>query len=203
MNLGKFFTRVSLSVITALATHIPLQASELGPEVVLKAVYTGLKQVDSTHSNPRVRWNVPNGISSPCGRVSGSLYCPRSNTIYITKQHIQMAYQYGDAALAYILTHEYAHAAQTVGGFRPKTITQIELQADCLAGFYMGVMPNVEFDSNDIEQIATLAYQIGDYEFNNRQHHGTPEERSQAVILGFRQAVQAAKQSEIAVCRVR
>ncbi len=199
MNLGKFFTRLSIATVTAFAAHIPLQASELGAEVVLKSVYVGLRQVDSTRSNPRVRWNVSNGTSSACGRVSGSLYCPRSNTIYITKQHIQMAYQYGDAALAYILTHEYAHAAQTVGGFRPKTIAQIELQADCMAGYYMGAMPNVTFDRNDIEQIASLAYQIGDYEFNNRQHHGTPEERSQAVLLGF----QASQQNGISTCQAR
>ncbi len=199
MNLGKFFTRVGIAVITVLGTHIPLQASELGPEIVLKSVYAGLRQVDTTRSNPRVRWNVANGTSSPCGRVSGSLYCPRSNTIYITKQHLQMAYQYGDAALAYILTHEYAHAAQTVGGFRPSTITKIELQADCLAGFYMGAMPNVTFDRNDIEQIASLAYQIGDYEFNNRQHHGTPEQRSQAVLLGF----QASQQNGIVACQMQ
>jgi uncharacterized protein len=199
MNLGKFFTRVGIAVITVLGTHIPLQATELGPEIVLKSVYAGLRQVDSTRSNPRVRWNVPNGTSSPCGRISGSLYCPRNNTIYITKQHLQMAYQYGDAALAYILTHEYAHAAQTVGGFRPSTITNIELQADCLAGFYMGAMPNVTFDRNDIEQIASLAYQIGDYEFNNRQHHGTPEQRSQAVLLGF----QASQQNGITACQMR
>jgi uncharacterized protein len=198
MNLGKFLTRVSIAFVTTLATSIPLRASELGPEVVLKAVYTGLRQVDTTRSSPKVRWNVTNGASSPCGRVAGTLYCTRNNTIYITQQHIKMAYQYGDAALAYILAHEYAHAAQTVGGFRPD-ITAIELQADCLAGFYMGAMPNVTFDRQDIEQIAEIAYRVGDYEFNNRQHHGTPEQRSKAVLLGF----QASQQNGIAACRVQ
>ncbi len=198
MNLGKFFTHIGIAAITTIATYIPLQATELGPEVVLKAVYIGLRQVDSTRSNPRVRWDISNGTSSPCGRISGSLYCTRNNTIYITKQHIRMAYQHGDAALAYILAHEYAHAAQTVGGFRPNTITKIELQADCLAGFYMGAMPNVTFDRQDIEEIATLAYQVGDYEFNNRQHHGTPKERARAVILGF----QASQQNGIVACKI-
>jgi uncharacterized protein len=181
MNLGKFLTRVSLAFVTTIATHV------------------GLRQVDTTRSNPKVRWNVPNGISSPCGRIGGSLYCTRNNTIYITQQHIQMAYKYGDAALAYILAHEYAHAAQTIGGFRPSNITAIELQADCLAGFYMGAMPNVTFDRQDIEQIAEIAYQVGDYEFNNRQHHGTPEQRAKAVLLGF----QASQKNGIAACRVR
>ncbi len=199
MNLGKFFTHVSIAVVATLGTSIPLQASELGPEVVLKAVYTGLRQVDRTRSNPRVRWNVPNGASSPCGRIAGTLYCTRNNTIYITQQHIQMAYQHGDAALAYILAHEYAHAAQTIGRFRPQNITQIELQADCLAGFYMGVMPNVTFDRKDIEEIAAIAYQVGDYEFNNRQHHGTPKQRAQAVLSGF----QASQSNNINACAAR
>jgi uncharacterized protein len=199
MNLGKFLTHVGIAFVTTIATNIPLQASELGPEVVLKAVYLGLRQVDTTRSNPRVRWSVPNGASSPCGRVSGTLYCTRNNTVYITQQHIRMAYRYGDAALAYILAHEYAHAAQTVGGFRPKNITQIELQADCLAGFYMGAMPNVTFDTQDIQQIAQIAYQVGDYEVNNRQHHGTPQERAQAVLSGFK----ASQQKGLAVCQVQ
>ncbi len=198
MHLKKFFTRVGIALATTLATQIPLQASELGPEVVLRAVYNGLRQVDAYRSNPKVRWNVANGTASLCGRVTGSLYCPRSNTIYITRQHIRMAYQYGDAALAYILAHEYAHAAQTVGRFRPRTITAIELQADCLAGFYMGAMPDVTFDRDDIQQIATLAYQIGDYEINNSQHHGTPEQRADAVLLGL----QASQRGGIGVCQV-
>ena len=199
MKLGKFLARVSIAFVTTLASSMPLQASQLGPQVVLKAVYLGLRQVDTTRSNPKVRWNVPNGAASPCGRIAGTLYCTRNNTIYITAQHIRMAYQYGDAALAYILSHEYAHAAQTIGGFRPKNITQIELQADCLAGFYMGAMPNVTFDRQDIEQIAEIAYQVGDYEFNNRQHHGTPNQRAKAVLLGF----QASQGNGIVACRIQ
>jgi uncharacterized protein len=199
MNLGKFCTRLSLAFITTLTASIPLQATELGPERVLNAVYQGLRQVDATRSRPKVRWNVNNGATSPCGRIAGSLYCTRNNTVYITNQHIRMAYQYGDAALAYILAHEYAHAAQTIGGFRPNNITAIELQADCMAGFYMGAMPDVTFDLQDIEQIAEIAYQVGDYEFNNRQHHGTPEQRAKAVLLGFK----ASQGSGIAACRVR
>jgi uncharacterized protein len=200
MNLAKIFTRVSIAIITVIGTTQPLRSTELGPEVVLNAVYQGLRKVDVTRANPRVRWNVRNGTSSPCGRVSGSLYCPRSNTIYITQQHIKMAYQYGDAALAYILAHEYAHAAQIAGGSRLRNITQIELQADCLAGYYMSVMPDVSFDDKDIEEIARIAFQVGDYEFNNRQHHGTPKERALAVLTGFQGAQQ---ENGMATCQIR
>jgi uncharacterized protein len=201
MNLGKFLTRVSIALITIIGTNKPLQATELGPEIVLKSVYAGLRQVDSTRSNPRVRWNVRNGTASPCGRISGSMYCPRSNTIYITRQHIQLAYQYGDAALAYILAHEYAHATQVAGGSRLRNITQIELQADCLAGYYMGMMSDfVTFDRQDIEEIAEIAFRVGDYEFNNRQHHGTPKERALAVLSGFQGSQQ---ENGIETCRMR
>ena len=200
MKLGKFLTHIGIAVITIIGTTHPLRSTELGPDVVLKAVYQGLRQVDGTRSNPRLRWNVRNGTSSPCGRISGSLYCPRNNTIYITQQHIKMAYQYGDAALAYILAHEYAHAAQIAGGSRLRNITQIELQADCLAGYYMGVMPGVDFDDKDIEEIARIAFQVGDYEYNNRQHHGTPKERAIAVLTGFKGSQQ---ENGIQTCQIR
>ncbi len=49
-----------------------------------------------------------------------------------------MAYQHGDAALAYIVAHEYAHAMQTAYGFQPRITPISELQADCLAGVYIG-----------------------------------------------------------------
>ena len=200
MNLAKILTHVSIAIITVMGTTQPLRSTELGPEVVLNAVYQGLRKVDGTRANPRVRWNVSNGTSSPCGRIAGSLYCPRNNTIYITKQHIRMAYQYGDAALAYILAHEYAHAAQVIGGSRLRNITQIELQADCLAGYYMGTMPDVSFDDKDIEEIARIAFQVGDYEYNNSQHHGTPKQRALAVLTGFKGSQQ---QNGISICQMR
>ena len=200
MNLGKFLTRATIAMITIIGMGTPIQADELEPEIVLKAIYTGLRKVDTTRANPRVRWNVRNGTASPCGRISGSLYCPRNNTVYITRQHIKMAYQYGDAALAYILAHEYAHAVQITTGTRIRNITQLELQADCLAGYYMGVMPDVTFDRQDIEEIAGIAHQVGDYEYNNQQHHGTPKERATAVLRGFQGSQQ---QNGIQACQMR
>lgn len=199
MYLKRFLAHISVTAMIAIANSRSLQATELAPGVVLKAIYTGLRQVDTTRANPRLRWNVRNGTSTPCGRISGSIYCNRNNTIYITRQHIQMAYQHGDAALAYILAHEYAHAVQTVGRFRPRNITATELQADCLAGYYMGVIPNVTFDRQDIQEIATLAHRIGDYEYNHAQHHGTPQQRTQAVLTGLRASQQ---QDGIVACRI-
>jgi len=63
----------------------------------------------------------------------------------------------------------------------------------------MGAMPNVTFDRQDIEQIAQIADRVGDDEVNNRQHHGTPQQCAQAVLLGF----QALQQNGTAACGVR
>lgn len=192
MNLGKLFTHIAIAATTTLATSLPLRANQIGPKAVLDAVYKGIRYVERDRATPKVRWNVSNGVRTPCGRIGGSMYCPRNHTIYITKQHIRMAYQHGDAALAYMFAHEYAHAMQMAGGFIPRNITLAELQADCLAGYYLGVIPNVTFDRDDIREIATLAYRIGDYEFNNRNHHGTPKQRTQAVLRGLQASIDGA-----------
>lgn len=101
-----------------------------------------------------------------------------------------MAYQYGDAALAYIVAHEYAHAMQTAYGFQPSITPISELQADCLAGVYIGLIPNIEFDNRDIQEIASFAYRIGDYNWHNPQYHGTPQQRVKAVVLSMQSSVQ-------------
>lgn len=197
MNLKKIITYVCIAAMVTLAIYTPVLASRLGADKVIPAIRDGIREVDSSRANPKVKWNVRNGTASPCGQVGGSMFCPPNNTIYITKQHIDMAYKYGDAALAYIVAHEYSHAVQTKLKLDMSNITRVELQADCLAGFYMGVIPNVEFDAEDIQQIATQATDIGDYEFNNDQHHGTPEERKAAVLKGFK----ASQKKTIQACR--
>jgi hypothetical protein len=95
-----------------------------------------------------------------------------------------MAYQHGDAALAYILAHEYAHAMQTAFGFMPDITPISELQADCLAGVYLGAIPNINFDTLDVLEIGSLAHGIGDFTWGE-QHHRTPQERMKAVSIGL------------------
>lgn len=59
-----------------------------------------------------------------------------------------------------------------------------ELQADCLAGVYLGSLPNVTYDRSDMEEIGSLAYRLGDYHWG-WLHHGTPEQRVRAVVRGI------------------
>lgn len=79
--------------------------------------------------------------------------------------------------------------------FMPGYVPLAELQADCLAGVYLGSMPNLTVERSDINEIGSLAYRLGDYNWG-RQHHGTPEQRLRAVVRGLnasRQGLQGAR----------
>jgi len=106
---------------------------------------------------------------------------------YIPENDIDWAYGYGDGALAYIVAHEYAHAMQTAryGTLSEDRLT--ELEADCLAGLYLGYIPNVAFDDDDVEEMTALAYDAGDNQWF-QDHHGTPEEKLAALVRGMRAA---------------
>lgn len=175
----------------------PVKA-ELSPEAVADGVYQGIQHIHGYKGTPRLVWNVTYGQRGACGAVRGSHYCGRNHTVYIAQQDIRMAYQHGDAALAYIIAHEYAHAMQVAHGFMPRSVPAAELQADCLAGVYLNAIPNLTLDQRDIQEITTFAYRIGDYAQWSRQHHGTPAQRVKAVASGL----QAAKGKGLAVCRV-
>ena len=96
-------------------------------------------------------------------------------------------YQYSDAALAYLLAHEYAHGMQTAFGFEPGVTVINELQADCLAGVYLAAIPNLVFDERDLREIVDFSYDMGSYEIWDSDWHGTPEMREQSVLRGLRE----------------
>lgn len=196
MKINKVLTNIIVG-IGYLFVSLPVKA-EWKPGTVVQGIYSGIQQIHGYQATPKLIWDVPNGARGGCGRIYGSHYCVRNHTVYITRQHIRMAYQHGDAALAYIVAHEYAHAMQTAYGFQPSITPISELQADCLAGVYIGLIPNIEFDNRDVQEIASFAYRIGDYNWHNPQHHGTPQQRVKAVVLGMQSSVQG--KSGISAC---
>lgn len=187
----------TIAGMSFLFVSFPAKA-EWRPQAVVQGVYSGIQQIHGYKATPKIIWNVPNGARGGCGAVSGSHYCKLNHTVYITRQHIRMAYQHGDAALAYIIAHEYAHAMQTAYGFQPSITPISELQADCLAGLYIGLIPNITFDNRDVQEIASFAYRIGDYNWHNPNHHGTPQQRVKAVVLGMQSSLQG--KGGIAAC---
>lgn len=97
----------------------------------------------------------------------------------------------GDFAVAYVLAHEYGHNIQQELGIFDNRATPsaepYELQADCFAGTWANsVYRQGHLEPGDLEEATNAALAVGDFDTGNAQHHGSPEQRRDAVLAGFR-----------------
>jgi len=96
--------------------------------------------------------------------------------------------QWGGTVVAGVLAHEFGHIYQFFSDYAARlqgmhnTVKFQELHADFLSAFYMakkfvasGVKLNDYFDA---------FYALGDYQFDQKDHHGTKEERYIAIKAG-------------------
>lgn len=96
-------------------------------------------------------------------------------------------------AVMWVMAHEFAHIWLYSTGDRaklgqeglPRTGKRIELHADFLAGFYVGQRQK-ENQSISLYKTGKEIWNIGDTNFNNPDHHGTPPERLAAAEAGFK-----------------
>lgn len=96
-----------------------------------------------------------------------------------------------DAAVACVCAHEFGHILQYKHGLDAKlkagqpTVKRVELQADFFAGYYAGVRRRAR--SNFPSEIFGMTqYNMGDAWVDQPEHHGTPEERGDAITQGFK-----------------
>jgi predicted metalloprotease len=146
---------------------------------------------------------------SGCGITAGgdaAFYCPADDTIYVSQRFAADLYEgvvdglpgesagygraAGDFAVAYVLAHEYAHNLQQELGLFDNSVgptaRPFELQADCWAGTWANsVFEQGELGREDLDEILNAALAVGDFDVGNETHHGTPEERRDAVLTGF------------------
>ncbi len=161
---------------------------------------------------PRVSYLwVPPGdrVRSGCGAVAddrAAFYCPADDTIYLAQNLAARLYAgltddfpgqragygraVGDFGVAYIVAHEYAHNLQTELGVFAQTAEgsskPFELQADCMAGLWgNSVYRAGKVKPGDIDEAMGTALAVGDFDYGNENHHGTPEERRDAWLTGF------------------
>ena len=157
-------------------------------------------------SEPRVSFfPVPPGeaVDTACGEAgdTAAFYCPADDTIYVAQAFAAALWDgvleglpgtgraAGDFGVAYVLAHEYAHNLQEEFGVfsRPSpTAEPFELQADCFAGAWgNSVYRQGLLEPGDVEEAINTALAVGDFDVSNAQHHGTPEQRREAWLLGF------------------
>ena len=161
---------------------------------------------------PRVGFRVVNQgerVGTGCRVVaddSAAFYCTSDDTIYVAERLASDLWQgisndfpgqqagygraVGDFGLAYVVAHEYAHNVQNELGFyslHPRGgVMPFELQADCMAGLWgNSVYRAGKIKPGDVEEAMNTALAAGDFDYYNENHHGTPQERRDAWLLGF------------------
>lgn len=104
--------------------------------------------------------------------------------------HAELIQKYGDDRIAVlsILAHEFAHVAQyqrgAMSALAGRTVKRAELHADMLSGYYLGLR-KIANDSIKLRSAGMALYSIGDFAYNDPQHHGAPQERIEASEHGF------------------
>ncbi|WP_048579789.1 neutral zinc metallopeptidase [Streptomyces viridochromogenes] len=147
----------------------------------------------------------PGETAPDCGggttNPSTLAYCPGDDTIRLSIQAILADWlgqqlpgeetphpATGEWSAIYTVAHEYAHNVQEeLGVWSDMTVRQVELEADCLAGVYMRGSLDLTADikRQEFQEVVENAGLSGDFEFRDPQHHGTPQERVDAVVLGL------------------
>ena len=92
-----------------------------------------------------------------------------------------------DHAMMGILAHEWGHILQFMNVKARPPGKAMELHADGLAGWYMGMraMQLAQWNPVDLRTTMLSFFGKGDYAFNDPSHHGTPQERVQAFQGGL------------------
>jgi hypothetical protein len=109
-------------------------------------------------------------------------------TLALIKAELGKTGQYNNFTMPAIMAHEFGHIYQFKRNSQMPT-KLLELQADYLAGWYMGNREgSSQYGINAFRQDSQSFFEKGDYNFNSPTHHGTPEERNAAILEGYRNA---------------
>ena len=206
--LAVFF--ILISAATASAAPNPISPFL---DDTLSSVDTYWHQQDAADGRPAPSvqhvWVAPGSqANTACGASAddtAAFYCPTDDTIYVGQSFASQLYDgvaqglpgqsagYGRAAgafaVAYVVAHEYGHNVQQERGvLGGRTVAlPTELNADCLAGTWMAWdYGQGKASSADEQQMLDAAMAVGDFEYTNPDHHGTPQQRRDAVETGLK-----------------
>lgn len=162
--------------------------SRSGNDALDRALIAEVRKLDRVFGiNPGYRFMYetggPNAMATGETLVGGT----RGTILFgLTLVSRELNTAYGGAALAGIAGHEGAHIYQFANGYqsrlRGRTVKPMELHADFLAGWYFARTGRTE---PSLVAFGTSLFDKGDYQYNDRDHHGTPEERVSAMQAGY------------------
>ncbi|SNT58613.1 hypothetical protein SAMN05421812_11131 [Asanoa hainanensis] len=129
---------------------------------------------------------------------NNAVYCPAGDFIAYDVNFAVAAFrQVGDAFLYYLLGHEYAHAIQARLGIEHRLTIDHELQADCMAGAYLGDSVRgkaLGVDDGDLDEFQNGLLAVGDdpsVPWFAPGAHGTAEQRTESFFLGYEKSLSA------------
>jgi predicted metalloprotease len=129
--------------------------------------------------------------------LNNAVYCSAGDFIaYDVNWAFAAFQQLGDAFVYYLLGHEYAHAIQARLGIRKEFTIEQELQADCMAGAYIGDQvreKNLTMDDNDTQELADGLDAVGDdpdQPWFAPGSHGSPQQRFQSFANGYEESLE-------------
>ncbi|WIM93805.1 neutral zinc metallopeptidase [Actinoplanes oblitus] len=130
--------------------------------------------------------------------LNNAAYCSRGDFIaYDVNWAFGVFRQIGDAFLYYLLGHEYAHGIQARLGIQKEFTIQQELQADCMAGAFIGDQARarqLRLDKGDTDELAEGLKSVGDapgQPWFAEGSHGSPEMRVNAFANGYRDSLRS------------
>jgi predicted metalloprotease len=129
---------------------------------------------------------------------NNAVYCSAGDFIAYDVNFAVTAFsRVGDAFLYYLLGHEYAHGIQVRLGIQYSYTIQQELQADCMAGAYIGDSVKagaLTIEEGDIDEFREGLLAVGDDEsvpWFAPGAHGTAEQRADSFFGGYERSLAA------------
>ncbi len=168
------------------------------------------EQIGSNYKAPKLvlfRGSTNSGCGGATSAV-GPHYCAVDQTVYLDETFFEeltsrFGARGGDVAEAYVMAHEVGHHIENLVGVFEKSnrqdnkqSVQVELQADCYAGFWSGqVESQGVITESEIGQALDAAAAVGDDHIQKIENvkvspetwtHGSSQQRKDAFMKGFR-----------------
>jgi len=155
-----------------------------------------LNLVQTFQLSPRVFYMIdqsPNALATP---EVANAFGP-DGTVLLGRNLLteQLTRDPTGATVVAVMAHEFGHLAQFKrGGVNAnEPARRMELHADFMAGWYLRLRG--QYSWTNLMPALRIFFDLGDYQFNSPQHHGTPAERLSAAQAGFSSGAGSAAQA--------